>query len=94
MMTYEEMRKEFVKRVAKIQNWSKDDWDFLNEEYAPKLENGDDFGDNKIYFEEKIYRKAPYDYEIITIIAYYEPTYDSDGNDMFDDKIIGYDFEF
>ena len=93
MMNYEEMRKEFVKKVAKIQNWSQDDWDFLNEEYEPKLENGVSLSEGMgTAFDETVYDEK-YHPHIITIIAYDEPIFDEDG-DISDYKRIGYDFEF
>lgn len=95
MMTYEEMRKEFVKKVAEIQEWTKNDWDFLNEECGPELENGEPlaekFGIGTV-FEEIIYDKKHCPH-IIEIIEYVEQTYDSDGN-ISNYNTIGYDIEF
>lgn len=94
MMTYEEMRKEFTKKVAEIQEWTQNDWDFLNEECGPELENGEPlaekFGTGTV-FEENVYDKKNRPHKI-SIIEYSEPIYDEDG-EICDCKTLGYDIE-
>lgn len=90
MMNYNEMVREFTKRVAEIEGWTQDDWDYIKK-VEPKLENGDGYKDC-CYFEEIVYYKNSIRYEIINITEYSEPIYDADG-EIEDYKIIGYEID-